>query len=66
MSVNIIGKAIEDVICYRFESKAGDLVFVSNTLGDAAAGLALGKSAILKLAGKFSVLAKQPKDWVSS
>jgi len=41
ISVTIIGAAAGDVICYRSGAETGDLVFVSSTLGDAAAGLAL-------------------------
>ena len=46
MSVAIIGTAGEDTIRYRSGAKAGDLVFVSATLGDAAAGLALCRSGL--------------------
>ena len=44
ISVTIIGEAAEDAICYRSEAETDDLVFVSSTLGDAAAGLALCKT----------------------
>ena len=46
ISVTIIGAAVEDTIRYRSGAKAGDLVFVSSTLGDAAAGLALCQSGL--------------------
>jgi thiamine-monophosphate kinase len=46
ISVTIIGAAAEDAICYRSEAEIGDLVFVSSTLGDAAAGLALCQSGL--------------------
>lgn len=46
ISVTIIGAAAEDVICYRSGAATGDLVFVSSTLGDAAAGLALCKTGL--------------------
>lgn len=48
ISVTIIGAAAEDTICYRSGAKTGDLVFVSSTLGDAAAGLALCQSGASK------------------
>ncbi|MBE9520385.1 MAG: thiamine-phosphate kinase [Proteobacteria bacterium] len=44
ISVTIIGEAAEEVICYRSGAETGDLIFVSSTLGDAAAGLALCKT----------------------
>jgi thiamine-monophosphate kinase len=46
MTVTIIGEATEDTICYRSGAIKGDLVFVSGSLGDAAAGLALCQSGI--------------------
>jgi thiamine-monophosphate kinase len=46
ISVTIIGEAVEDAICYRSGAETGDLVFVSSTLGDAAAGLALCQSGL--------------------
>jgi thiamine-monophosphate kinase len=44
ITVTIIGEAPEDLICYRSGAVNGDLVFVSGSLGDAAAGLALCRS----------------------
>jgi thiamine-monophosphate kinase len=40
-SVTVIGEAAAEQICYRSGAQPGDLVWVSGTLGDAAAGLAL-------------------------
>ncbi len=44
ITVTIIGEAAEDNICYRSGTVTGDLVFVSGSLGDAAAGLDLCRS----------------------
>ena len=46
ITVTIIGEAAEDIICYRSGAVSNDLVFVSGTLGDAAAGLALCRAGI--------------------
>ena len=46
ITVTIIGEAAEDSICYRSGAVPGDLVFVSGSLGDAAAGLALCRAGI--------------------
>jgi thiamine-monophosphate kinase len=46
ITVTVIGEAAEDTICYRAGAVAGDLVFVSGELGNAAAGLALCRSGV--------------------
>ena len=44
LTVTLIGEAAEEAICYRSSAVAGDLVFVSGALGDAAAGLDICRS----------------------
>ena len=41
LNLMLIGEMPEDQICYRSGAKPGDLIYVSGTLGDSAAGLEL-------------------------
>ncbi len=46
IAVTIIGEAAEGNICYRAGARSSDLVFVTGSLGDAAAGLDLCRSGL--------------------
>ena len=41
LNLALTGEAPDDCVCYRSGARPGDLVYVSGTLGDSAAGLAL-------------------------
>ena len=63
MTVTIIGEAAEDTVCYRSGAIKDDLVFVSGSLGDAAAGLALCRAGLYNdVSGQWQEVVKAHLD----
>ena len=59
ISVTVIGEAPEKEVMYRKGAKPGDLVYVTGTLGDSAAGLKLIKGEIFAPEAIASILIKK-------
>lgn len=62
LSVTIFGEAAKDKVIYRAGAKAGDLILVSNHLGDAAAGLELCRHGDQRLTAKYAGLVRAHLD----
>ena len=65
ISVTVIGEGSRKKLCYRSGAKPGDLIWVSGSLGNAAAGLELcrmGQCQIDEMSGKWQQLIKAHLD----